>query len=164
MSDDSILVASGGHASYSVRLDRIPTQTNGDPLNNETVEWFLMVHINGVRYTSGDYKDLTLIPSFYRSFTGKHNPNDADDDGDWDVWKDFRIHRASYDDWEGQGKQTRDRATSVTLTHEVWDHNANCPVHNRKPVTVGVGSELPRPLPFPMPMGSRGECSASGSH
>ena len=117
------------------------TQTNGYPLNNETVEWFLMVHINGVRYTSGDYKDLTLIPSFYRSFTGKHNPNDADDDGDWDVWKDFRIYRASYDDWERQGKETDERATSVTLTHEVWDHNANCPVHRRKPVTVGVGSD-----------------------
>ena len=141
VSDDSILVAPGRSETYSVRLDRIPTQTNGPPLNNETVEWFLMVHINGVRYTSGDYKDLTLIPSFYRSFTGKHNPNDADDDGDWDVWKDFRIHRASYDDWEGQGKETDERATSVTLTHEVWDHNTNCPVHRRKPVTVGVGSD-----------------------
>ena len=141
VSDDSILVAPGRSVTYSVRLDRIPVHTDGTALVNETVEWFVMVYFDVVEYTDGKYKDLTLVPSFYRTFTGKHNPNNAADDGDWDDWKDFRIHRASYGEWEGQGKQTSDRATSVKLTHEVWDHNANCPVHESKPVTVGVGSE-----------------------
>ena len=138
VSDSSISVAPGESVTYSVKLTRKPTETDGTVLDND-VEWFVMVHINGVRYQDGKYKDLTLIPSFYRTFMGKHDPNHPNDDGDWDEWKDFRIYRASYDDWEGE------RATSVTLTHEVWDHNSNCPVHSRSPVTVGIGGSTPPP-------------------
>ena len=145
VSDSSISVAPGESVTYSVRLNRKPTETDGTTLHNETVEWFVMVHINGVRYQDGEYKDLTLIPSIYRMFTGKHDPNYPNDGGNWDEWKDFRIYRASYDDWEGRGKETSERATSVTLTHEVWDHNANCPVHRRSPVTVGIGGSTPPP-------------------
>ena len=145
VSDSSISVAPGESVTYSVRLNRKPTETDGTALDNKTVGWFVMARINGVRYQDGEYKDLTLIPSIYRSFTGKHDPNYPNDDGDWDEWKDFRIYRASYNDWEGGGKQTSERATSVTLTHEVWDHNANCPVHRRSPVTVGIGGSTPPP-------------------
>ena len=145
VSDSSISVAPGGSVTYSVRLNRKPTETDGTTLHNETVEWFVMFHINGVRYQDGEYKDLTLIPSIYRMFTGKHDPNYPNDGGNWDEWKDFRIYRASYDDWERRGKETSERATSVTLTHEVWDHNANCPVHRRSPVTVGIGGSTPPP-------------------
>ena len=113
MSDSSISVAPGESVTYSVRLNRKPTETDGNALDNETVEWFAMVHINGVRYQDGEYKDLTLIPSFYRTFTGKDDPNYPNDGGNWDEWKDFWIYRASYDDWEGRGKQTSERATSV---------------------------------------------------
>ena len=145
VSGSSISVAPGESVTYSVRLNRKPTETDGTTLENETVEWFVMVYINGVRYQDGEYKDLTLIPSFYRSFTGKHDPSHPNDDGNWDEWKGFRIYRASYDDWEGGGKKTSERAASVTLTHEVWDHNANCPVHRRSPVTVGIGGSTPPP-------------------
>ena len=145
VSGSSISVAPGESVTYSVRLNRKPTETDGTTLENKAVEWFVMVSINGVRYQGGEYKDLTLIPSFYRQFTGKHDPNHPNDDGNWDEWKDFRIYRASYDDWEGRGKKTSERATSVTLTHEVWDHNANCPVHRRSPVTVGIGGSTPPP-------------------
>ena len=145
VSDRSISVAPGESVTYSVRLNRKPTETDGTTLHNETVEWFVMVHINAVRYQDGEYKDLTLIPSFYRMFTGKHDPNYPNDGGNWDEWKGFRIYRASYDDWEGRGKETSERATSVTLTHEVWDHNSNCPVHRRSPVTVGIGGSTPPP-------------------
>ena len=145
VSDSSISVAPGESVTYSVRLNQKPTETDGTTLKNEAVEWFVMVNINGVRYQGGEYKDLTLIPSFYRQFTGKHDPSHPNDDGNWDEWKGFRIYRASYDDWEGQGKETSERATSVTLTHEVWDHNANCPVHRRSPVTVGIGGSTPPP-------------------
>ena len=145
VSGSSISVAPGESVTYSVRLNRKPTETDGTTLENEAVEWFVMVNINGVRYQDGEYKDLTLIPSFYRSFIGKHDPSHPNDDGNWDEWKGFRIYRASHDDWEGGGKKTNERATSVTLTHEVWDHNANCPVHRRSPVTVGIGGSTPPP-------------------
>ena len=145
VSGSSISVAPGESVTYSVRLNRKPTETDGTALENETVGWFVMVHINGVRYQDGEYKDLTLIPSFYRQFTGKHDLSHPNDDGNWDEWKGFRIYRASYDDWEGRGKKTSERATSVTLTHEVWDHNSNCPVHRRSPVTVGIGGSTPPP-------------------
>ena len=145
VSGSSISVAPGESVTYSVRLNRKPTETDGTTLENEVVEWFVMVSINGVRDQDGEYKDLRLIPSFYRSFTGKHDPSHPNDDGNWDEWKGFRIYRASYDDWEGLGKKTSERATSVTLTHEVWDHNANCPVHRRSPVTVGIGGSTPPP-------------------
>ena len=145
VSGSSISVAPGESVTYSVRLNRKPTETDGTTLENKAVEWFVMVSINGVRYQGGEYKDLTLIPSLYRQFTGKHDPSRPNDDGNWDEWKDFQIYRASYDDWEGRGKKTSERATSVTLTHEVWDHNANCPVHRRSPVTVGIGGSTPPP-------------------
>ena len=145
VSGNSISVAPGESVTYSVRLNRKPTETDGTTLENEAVEWFVMVNINGVRYQDGEYKDLTLIPSFYHSFIGKHDPSHPNDDGNWDEWKGFRIYRASHDDWEGGGKKTTERATSVTLTHEVWDHNANCPVHRRSPVTVGIGGSTPPP-------------------
>ena len=145
VSGSSISVAPGESVTYSVRLNRKPTETDGTTLENEVVEWFVMVSINGVRDQDGEYKDLRLIPSFYRSFTGKHDPSHPNDDGNWDEWKGFRIYRASYGDWEGGGKKTSERATSVTLTHEVWDHNANCPVHRRSPVTVGIGGSTPPP-------------------
>ena len=63
VSDSSISVAPGESATYSVRLNRKPTETDGTALDNETVGWFVTVHINGVRYQDGEYKDLTLIPS-----------------------------------------------------------------------------------------------------
>ena len=62
VSDISISVAPGESVTYSVRLTRKPTKTNGNVLNNEIVEWFVLVHTNGVSYQDGEYKDLTLIP------------------------------------------------------------------------------------------------------
>ena len=131
VSDSSISVAPGESVTYSVRLNRKPTETDGTALDNKTVGWFVMVHINGVRYQDGEYKDLTLIPSFYRTFTGKHDPNYPNDDGDWDEWKGFRIYRASYDDWEGRGEQTLPiRLTPMTAT---------CRVPPLSRVKLGIG-------------------------
>ena len=48
VSGSSISVAPGESATYSVRLNRKPTETDGTTLENEAVEWFVMVHINGV--------------------------------------------------------------------------------------------------------------------
>ena len=62
VSDSSISVAPGKSVTYSVKLNRKPTETDGTPLHNETVEWFVMFHISGVRYQDGEYKDLTADP------------------------------------------------------------------------------------------------------
>ncbi len=115
VSESSIPIEPGQSNTYRVRLNKPPTEAG--------VDWFVMVHINGVRYTGGVYKDLSLIPGFYRTF----------DTDDWNTWKDFRITRAG-DDYTGE------RAGRVTLTHEVWDHNSNCPVHGVGSVTVTGGN------------------------
>ena len=47
----------------------------------------------------------------------------------------------------GKGKKPEDRATSVTITHEVWDHTANCPAHRASPVSVQFSASTPPPPP-----------------
>ena len=90
MEQDRIMLAIGPGESvtYSVKLDRKPT-INGVDIPNDK-DWFVMMHINGVKYRDGLYKDLTVIPSFYRTF----------DNGDWYQWKNFRITRMSDEEWE----------------------------------------------------------------
>ncbi len=95
----------GGSTTYYVRLSEKPS-VNGVDIGPED-EWFVMVHMNGVRYTDGRYKDLLITPSFYRSF----NKND------WNTWKNFRVSRDSDDVWADRVNQDDSRATSVTFTH-----------------------------------------------
>ena len=42
-------------------------------------------------------------------------------------------------------------STQVTFTHEVWDHTAECPVHNVGSVTVQVTERTDPPPPPPPP-------------
>ena len=120
----SISVKPGESVTYTVRLNKPPTESDGSLLQNGTIQWFVMLHIDGVRYQAGVYKDLTIVPSFYRSFTKD----------DWGQPKTFRITRKSNTEWD----ETTDgpRAGPVQFTHEVWDHHANCPVHGRGSVNV----------------------------
>ena len=88
-------------------------------------KWFVMVFMNGMRYMDGRYKDLVITPSIYRTFNID----------DWDTWKGFTVERDSDADWGGGP-----RATSVTFTHDVWDHTANCPIHDVVDVVVTLGN------------------------
>ena len=129
----SLSIAPGETVRYSVRLTRAPTCfdeqaeeyvacSNGENLDVD--RWFVMLHVDGVR-SSGTYRDLTIVPSLYRDFGVS----------DWRTWKDFRVTRAL--EWDEDTKGPR--ANSVTFAHEVWDHEANCPVHGTAPVTVTTG-------------------------
>ncbi len=79
-------------------LQRQPEQSarqeDGDDLEfRSDAEWFVMAHINGVKYLDGRYKDLTLTPGFYRTFTVN----------DWNRPKGFRIERDSDEEWNENG-------------------------------------------------------------
>ena len=127
VSRSSLTVAPGESVDYDVRLSK-PPAVNGTPIPSRE-EWFVMLHMNGVRYQDGEYRDLVITPSFYRTF----------DNGDWNTWKNFRVTRMSDEEWEMRGGGPR--ATSVIFDHEVWDHETNCPVHDSGPVTVDLGDD-----------------------
>ena len=86
------------------------------------------MHVDGVVWGDVGYKGLSWIPSVGWEF----------DKGDWDVWRGITIRAA--DDAKLN--------TQVTFTHEVWDHTAECPVHNVGPVRVQV-TENPTITPLP---------------
>ena len=62
VSPSTISIPPGETVAYSVRLTAQP------PADAGTVDWFVMVSINGRRYQSGEYLDIKIIPSFYRNF------------------------------------------------------------------------------------------------
>ena len=125
---NSLDIKPGDSATYSVRLSQKPsvTNVNGDVIevNDVKDEWFVFVFIDGVRNMDGRYKDLVIFPPFYRSFNI----------GNWETPKDFRVSRDSNYD------PSLTRATSVEITHEVWDHTANCPIHGEGKVEVTLGN------------------------
>ena len=138
VSPSSISVKPGESATYTVKLSKAPTKSDGSSVTDPNVQWFVMLHIDGVNYQDGVYKDLTIIPSFYRTFTKE----------DWATPKSFQISRKSEADWDEE--EDGPRAGPVRFTHEVWDHHANCPVHDRGPVNVhnlGNGGDTPPPPP-----------------
>ena len=111
-------VKAGESVTYFLRLSEPPTADG----------WWVRVHVDGVVWGDVGYKGLSWIPSVGWEF----------DKGDWDVWRGITIRAA--DDAKLN--------TQVTFTHEVWDHTAECPVHNVGPVTVQV-TENPTITPLP---------------
>ena len=89
--------------------------------------WWVRVHVDGAVRDGGDYKGLSWVPSVGWGFDEGENP-----------WRTISI-KADEDAVAG---------TEVTFEHEVWDHDANCPVHNVGRVTVRIVEERPaEPLP-----------------
>ncbi len=130
----SLRIGPGERTTHYIKLSKKPSINGVDIPDNE--EWFVMLHSNGVSRQDGYYRDLTFIPGFYRTF-GNH---------DWDTWKGFSIYRLTDAEWQARKDDDANypgidddtpRATSVRLTHEVWDHTTNCPVHDAGPVTLG---------------------------
>ena len=136
----SLTIDPGESTTYSVSLSKAPAKREGSNSDLDSDDkWFVMVHIDGVRHQDGRYKDLSLIPGFYRTFTVH----------DWDQPKGFRIRRDSDEEWKKKRKNPEDRATSVRITHEVWDHTSNCPAHRAGPVSVRISGRTPPPPPPP---------------
>ena len=140
---------------YGIGAPRVHAQNNGENLWRGTVEvspttltlrpgqslsyrlrltepptadgWWVMVHVDGVVHVDGRYKGITWVPSV-----------------GWD------FNQDNWDQWRGIVIRTDDDAElgTVTFTHEVWDHTAECPVHNASPVTVElIDNGLPPILP-----------------
>ena len=101
----------GESETYYLRLTEQPTAPSSDLKDR----WWVMVHVDGQKYldnqdsTNRPY-GLSWMPPLGREF----------DLNNWDKWVGIRI--AAH---EGEAKA----GTSVLFKHEVWDHDAECPVH-----------------------------------
>ena len=113
VSPSTLTVKEGESVSYRVRLTKPPTE---DADSN----WWVMMRADGI------YKSIHWVPSIGREFNPDSQSGCA---GCWDQWQDIRIYADQDDDTEDLW---------VTFTHEVWDHNADCPVHGVGEVTVHV--------------------------
>ena len=114
-------VKAGESVTYFLRLSEPPTADG----------WWVMVHVDGVVWGDVGYKGLSWVPSVGWGF----------DQDDWNVWRGITI----------RADENAALSTQVTFTHEVWDHTAECPVHNVGSVTVQVTETTDPPLPPPPP-------------
>ena len=107
-------IAPGGSVSYRVR----PAATQPD---NATIPagktWWIIIRADGARRDFMEYKGLGWTPSVGWEFTELG--------GDW---RTVSI-RAADDAVVG---------TTVTIAHEIWDHEKSCPVHDAAPFTVRI--------------------------
>ena len=106
----SLTIRAGHSVSYRLRLTEQPTADG----------WWVRVRADGAVRADGNYQGLSWVPSVGWEF----------DQDNWDQWLEIRITAA--DDAELD--------TQVTFTHEVWDHTAECPVHDAGPVTARVSN------------------------
>ena len=126
----TLTIREGQTASYRFRLSESPSEDADD-------EWWVRLHIDGqVRY-DGEYyagenqsNGIEWIPSVGREL----------DRVDWNTWKSVSITALQDDD---------DSDATIGFTHEVWDHNADCPVHSVGKVTVNIIDDEAPPPPLP---------------
>ena len=132
--DTSLHIGPGERTTHYIKLSKKPS-VNGVEIEPGD-EWHVFLYINGTRSKQSWYRDLNIIPSMFRRFYFN----------DWNIWKGFTIYRLTDEEWQARKDDDAKfpgidddtpRATSVRFTHEVWDHNNNCPVHNVGPVTLG---------------------------
>ena len=130
----SLHIGPGERTTHYIKLSKKPS-VNGVEIEPGD-EWHVFLYINGTRSKQWWYRDLDIVPSMFRRFYFN----------DWNIWKGFSIYRLTDAEWQARkGDDVKfpgidddtPRATSVRFTHEVWDHNNNCPVHNVGPVTLG---------------------------
>ena len=115
----------GQSATYRLRLSKQPTEDS----------WWVRVFADGQTRAYGKYKGLEWIPS-----VGWEFDKDNEDPNQPTAWRSVRVHATQ--EYDGE---------AVTFTHEVWDHNSECPIHNVGKVTGRVGSSPPPPPPPPPP-------------
>ncbi len=87
--------------------------------------WWIRIHVDGTVYIDGVYNGLRWVPSVGWEF----NQNN------WHVWREVSVY------------VTEDTGQRVQFTHEVWDHNNECPEHSVGSVTVTVDDTPPPPPP-----------------
>ncbi len=119
VSKSSLTIREGQSLRYNLRLSKQPA-SNG---------WWVRIHVDGVVYTEGrlEEKGIRWVPSVGWKFDREQGKEDSDPTR----WRGVSINAIQDDDTENE---------SVTITHEVWDENTNCPpsLHGIARVTVRV--------------------------
>ncbi len=118
VSPSTLTIREGEALSYNIRLSEQPAADG----------CWVRIHVDGVVYIDGrlEEKGISWVPSVGWEF----NREEGKEDSDPTQWRSVRIE-ALQDDED-------DEDEFVTITHEVWDENGNCPLHGVAPVEVQV--------------------------
>ena len=116
VSTSTLTIREGEALTYNIRLSEQPAADG----------WWLRIHVDGVVYYDGhlEEKGIRWVPSVGWEFNRKGSSGPTQ-------WRSVRIE-ALQDDGDDD--------EFVTITHEVWDENTNCPpsLHGVAPVEVQV--------------------------
>ena len=116
VSTSTLTIREGEDLAYNIRLSEQPAADG----------WWVRIHVDGVVYVDGhlEEKGIRWVPSVGWEFNqeGSSGPTQ---------WRSVWITALQDDD---------DEDKFVTITHEVWDENTNCPpfLHGVAPVEVRV--------------------------
>ena len=116
VSTSTLTIREGEALTYNIRLSEQPAADG----------WWVRIHVDGVVYIDGhlEEKGIRWVPSVGWEFNRKGSSGPTQ-------WRSVRIE-ALQDDGDDD--------EFVTITHEVWDENSNCPpsLHGVAPVEVQV--------------------------
>ena len=122
VSTSTLTIREGETISYAIRLSEQPA-ANG---------WWVRIHVNGVVYYAGNHDNsegigIRWVPSVGWQFDREEGKEDSDPT----QWR--NVHIKAFQDGD-------DKDEFVTITHEVWDEESNCPerLHGVAPVEVQV--------------------------
>ena len=116
VSPSTLMIREGEALTYNIRLSEQPAADG----------WWVRIHVDGVVYIDGRLaeKGIRWVPSVGWAFNRKGSSGPT-------KWRSVRIEALQDDDDEDE---------FVTITHDVWDENTNCPpsLHGVAPVEVQV--------------------------
>ena len=116
VSPSTLMIREGEALTYNIRLSEQPAADG----------WWVRIHVDGVVYIDGHLaeKGIRWVPSVGWAFNRKGSSGPT-------KWRSVRIEALQDDDDEDE---------FVTITHDVWDENTNCPpsLHGVAPVEVQV--------------------------
>ncbi len=111
VSTSTLTISEGETISYAIRLSEQPSADG----------WWVRIHVNGVVYIEGNHDNsegigIRWVPSVGWEFNQDRDPVDNPGPTQW-----RNVHITAFQDDDD------DKDEFVTITHEVWDENTNCP-------------------------------------
>ena len=129
----------GNSVTYWFRLSKQPDKQPSD------LGWWIRIHVDGGVRADGVYKGFRWVPSVGREF----DRNSVNDD-DPTPWRNVTVTKLENVDIDGDGDVDADdekaRPTSLTFSHEVWDHDGECPIHNVGVISIFSGGNVQPPV------------------